>query len=195
MSKVVKQSATTIPTKYGSFIISTYSIDEEDKMPLVVLSTHNLDTSNPVNVRIHSECLTGDLFGSQRCDCGEQLDYALQYISRYGGVVIYLRQEGRGIGLINKLKAYNKQDEGLDTLEANLALGFHADDRDYGDAIIVLEDIGVSQINLLTNNPDKLNAFNDTNITVSKRIPLIIQPVNENLEYLKTKKESFGHLL
>ena len=171
MSKVVKQSETTIPTKYGSFIISTYSINEEDKMPLVVLSTQNLDTSNPVNVRIHSECLTGDLFGSQRCDCGEQLDYALQYISRYGGVVIYLRQEGRGIGLINKLKAYNKQDEGLDTLEANLALGFHADDRDYGDAIIVLEDIGVSQINLLTNNPDKLNAFNDTNISVSKRIP------------------------
>jgi GTP cyclohydrolase II len=175
--------------------MSTYADMEDEAMPIVVLESENTNREYPVNVRIHSECMTGDLFGSQRCDCGEQLDYALQYISRYGGIVIYLRQEGRGIGLINKLKAYNKQDEGLDTLEANLALGFHADDRDYDDALEILKDLGVKKINLLTNNPDKLDAFEGTDIVVSKRIPLIIQPVNENLEYLKTKKEAFGHLL
>ncbi len=139
--------------------------------------------------------MTGDLFGSQRCDCGEQLDYALRYISRYGGMVIYLRQEGRGIGLINKLKAYNKQDEGLDTLEANLALGFHADDRDYSDALEVIRQHQCSEINLLTNSPEKLKAFDNSDIKVVKRIPVIIQPVDENMEYLKTKKESFEHLL
>ncbi len=175
--------------------MSTYSNDKDEKMPEVVLCTENLDLNKPVNVRIHSECMTGDLFGSQRCDCGEQLEYSLRYISRYCGVIIYLRQEGRGIGLINKLKAYNKQDDGLDTLEANLALGFHADDRDYSNAIDILRDLGITKINLLTNNPEKLSAFEDTKIKVEKRIPVIIQPVDDNLEYLKTKKTSFGHLL
>lgn len=175
--------------------MSTYAVSEDEAMPIVVMESENTKWDCPVNVRIHSECMTGDLFGSQRCDCGEQLDYAMQYVSRYGGLVIYLRQEGRGIGLINKLKAYNKQDEGLDTLEANLALGFHADDRDYDEAITILEEKGVRQINLLTNNPDKLGAFDDSKIEVIKRVPVIIQPVTENLGYLKTKKEAFGHLL
>lgn len=195
MQKIKKQSAAPIPNKYGTFQMATYAVNESNLMPTVVLWCQNTDWSKPVNVRIHSECMTGDLFGSQRCDCGEQLDYALRYVSRYGGVVIYLRQEGRGIGIINKLKAYNLQDEGRNTLEANLDLGFHADDREYGAAITILQDMKVSSINLLTNNPEKLNAFEGSNIKVEKRIPIIIQPVDENLAYLKTKKEDFGHLL
>lgn len=175
--------------------METFSSTSDEQSPTVVMLNPDTDFTKAVNIRIHSECMTGDLFGSQRCDCGEQLEYALKYVSKHGGMVIYLRQEGRGIGLINKLRAYNKQDEGLDTLKANLALGFHADNRDYTDAIEVLKHHECGEINLLTNNPEKLKAFDKTKIKVIKRIPVIIQPVDENMEYLKTKKESFGHLL
>ena len=173
----------------------TFSKDNVEKMPEVVMLNPDTDLTKTVNLRIHSECMTGDLFGSQRCECGEQLDYSLRYINKYGGLVIYLRQEGRGIGLINKLHAYKLQDTGRNTLEANLDLGFHADSRSYEDAIEVLRHLGVTSINLLTNNPEKVKAFEDTNIKVEKRVPVIIEPVRENIGYLKTKKEDFGHYL
>lgn len=183
-----------IPTQYGSFLIKAYPYQEEGS-PNLALLTEDLEVNKPVFVRIHSECLTGDVFGSAKCDCGEQLDYAMKWMQEYGGVVLYLRQEGRGIGLVNKLKAYNLQDEGLDTREANLALGFHEDLRDYTSAIAILEDLGISQIRLLTNNPEKLQAFDDSPITVVDRVPIEMPPKTENLGYLRTKKKDMGHLL
>ena len=130
-----------------------------------------------------------------RCDCGEQLATSLQYIEDHGGIVVYLRQEGRGIGLVNKLKAYNLQDEGLDTIRANHALGFHTDDRNYAMGVAILRDLGVKRINLLTNNPDKMDAFKDSGIEIVSRIPVQIDPRPENRHYLMTKKNALGHLL
>lgn len=182
------------PTKYGPFLIKTYPY-KVDGSPNLALITEELNTENPVFVRIHSECMTGDVFGSTKCDCGEQLDYAMKWVQEYGGVIVYLRQEGRGIGLENKLKAYNLQEMGFDTRQANLELGFHEDLRDYQPAIEILEDLGISQIRLLTNNPEKINAFEGTSITVTDRIPIEISPKTENIQYLRTKKLDMGHLL
>jgi GTP cyclohydrolase II len=173
----------------------SYALDATDKMPIVVLMNPNTNLDGVVNVRIHSECFTGDLFGSQRCECGEQLEFAMNYINDKGGCIIYLRQEGRGIGLINKLNAYKMQDKGLDTKEANEVLGFHADSRSYEDAVQILNDLRINKINVLTNNPDKLQAFVDTDIEVENRIPIIIPAGGHNRDYLKTKKDAFGHLL
>lgn len=186
--------STEIPTQFGNFSISAYP-SQAESMPNLALFTPGLDVSQPVFVRIHSECMTGDIFGSSKCDCGEQLHYAMHWVQEHGGIIIYLRQEGRGIGLENKLKAYNLQARGFDTREANLELGFHEDERDYAPALGILEDMGVTQIQLLTNNPEKVNAFSDSSIKVLARIPVEIAPKKENIGYLKTKKYDMGHLL
>lgn len=184
----------TLPTKYGTFQVIAYKYQVDD-LPNLVLHTDRLDVSKPVYVRIHSECMTGDVFGSSKCDCGEQLDYSMKWVQQHGGVIIYLRQEGRGIGLINKLKAYNLQNEGFDTKDANLELGFHEDSREYTPAVEILEDMGINRIRLLTNNPEKISAFADTDIEVVERISIEIAPQSDNLGYLLTKKQRMGHLL
>lgn len=192
---IIKQAQVPIPTKHGTFQTIAYALDGQEPMPHMVLINPRTDFSKPVNVRIHSECMTGDVFGSRRCECGEQLDWSLQYIARDGGILIYLRQEGRGIGLINKLHAYRKQDEGYDTAEANKILGFGYDDRTYEDAVTILQDLEIEEINLLTNNPDKISGLDKQMIKVVQRIPVEITPRQENLDYLKTKKDFFGHKL
>lgn len=183
-----------IPTDWGKFNMMAFAVDAEDRMPHLALVSTSIDTSQPILTRIHSECITGDLFGSKRCDCGDQLLESFEMISREGGVLLYLRQEGRGIGIINKLKAYNLQDQGLDTIDANLHLGFEVDARHYDIAIEMLQNLGIEQIRLLTNNPEKIEAFEKSSIEVVERIPLIIPPQAENLGYMKTKRERLGHL-
>lgn len=183
-----------IPTEYGNFSVKSYPYQIES-MPNLALATPDLDVSQPVYVRIHSECMTGDVFGSSKCDCGDQLHFAMNWVQEHGGIIIYMRQEGRGIGLVNKLKAYKLQELGFDTREANLELGFHEDARDYTAAIEILEDMGVRQIKLMTNNPEKIQAFSESSIEVIDRIPVEIQPKRENIGYLKTKKHDMGHLL
>jgi len=190
-----KEAEAIMATDWGTFRMIAYRSDHMDYTPHIAMVHPDVDVENPVVVRIHSECLTGDLFHSQRCDCGAQLDGAMRKISNSNGIVIYLRQEGRGIGIINKLKAYNKQDEGLDTVEANLALGLDIDSRNYNSAIEILEDLKISEIKLLTNNPDKLNAFEGSNIKVVERLPLEISAHDYNRKYLKTKQDSLGHFL
>lgn len=190
-----KQIEAKLPTEWGKFTIMAYADDENDWMPHLVMVSDNTDFSKDINVRIHSECITGDLFHSKKCDCGKQLDAAMNYIHKYGGILLYLRQEGRSIGIINKLKAYNLQDEGMDTVEANLKLGFPADARDFSIATDILTDLGITSINLLTNNPEKIKYIEKSNITLKKRIPLEIYPNKENKNYLKTKKDYFGHFL
>lgn len=183
-----------MPTDWGSFNIKAYSKSEDNHMPHIVLASPNINVVEAVYVRIHSECITGDLFHSNRCDCGAQLDKSMQVISEKGGLLIYLRQEGRGIGIINKLKAYNKQDEGYNTIEANLMLGFDADLRDFKDALEILEAEGVKKIKLLTNNPQKIKAFDNSNIELIERVALETLVRKENEAYLKTKKDKLGHL-
>lgn len=189
------QGEAVIPTDWGPFVMKAYSSEAEDRMPHFALLRDPLDFEKTVNVRVHSECITGDIFKSNRCECGEQLSISMDYIAKNGGVVIYLRQEGRGIGIINKLHAYEKQDLGMDTAEANIALGFKIDERSYSDAVTILKDLGVTRINLLTNNPDKISAFEGSGIVVDQRIPVIVKAKKENEGYLKTKKDVFGHFL
>ena len=153
------------------------------------------DFKAPVPVRIHSECMTGDVFGSVRCDCGEQLKGSMAHFEHHGGLLIYLRHEGRGIGLVSKMKAYNLQDQGQDTVEANHALGFHTDERDFAPALYILKDLGVTRIQLLTNNPGKMHAFEDTGVEVVERLPLEIPVRPENKDYLNTKASTLGHIL
>lgn len=172
-----------------------YSDKSDEPMPHIALVAEGFDPSGPVAVRIHSECMTGDVFGSRRCDCGEQLDASLRLAAEQGGVVIYLRQEGRGIGLINKLKAYNLQDLGLNTAEANTHLGFDVDARQYECAVFILQDLGISTVKLITNNPDKVEALRRSPVQVVSRIPLVVEPHEDNRGYLETKQELMGHLL
>ena len=176
----------SLPTKYGEFKIQSFK--EREKEHLVIF-TENLPQI-PL-VRIHSECLTGDALGSLKCDCGEQLEFALREINKKGGIIIYLRQEGRGIGLFNKVNAYALQDKGFDTVEANHQLGFEADLRDFSIVEEILKHFNIKKIMLLTNNPKKEFAFKE--IKVEKRIPIIIKPNPFNKDYLKTKKEKLGH--
>lgn len=190
-----RQAEANLPTEWGEFEIIAYSDNENDWMPHLAMISKNTDLRKTVNIRIHSECITGDLFHSKRCDCGKQLDAAMKYIHENGGVLLYLRQEGRNIGIINKLKAYNLQDKGLNTAEANIELGFPADARDFKIAVEILEDLGIQSVNLLTNNPEKISFIKDSSIKLIHRIPLEINPEKENLEYLKTKKDFFGHFL
>lgn len=194
MQEIKRQAETSIPTQFGIFIMIGYANDPDNPMPHLALVSEKTDFNKPVLVRIHSECMTGDVFGSLRCDCGEQLEKALITIGKEGGIVIYLRQEGRGIGLINKMKAYNLQDQGMNTAEANIHLGFEIDERDYGIAAAVLKDLNVQSVLLMTNNPEKIESLKDSTIEVVGRIPLEIKPHQENLDYLQTKQNLMGHL-
>ncbi len=182
-----------LPTSHGEFEMVAFESGIKD-FPHLALVTKDLDVTQSVLTRVHSECLTGDLFGSTRCDCGEQLEESLSRINREGGAILYLRQEGRGIGLINKMKAYNLQDEGLDTIQANHALGFHTDERDFNIALNMYRLLGIDKIRLLTNNPEKITAFDGSGIELVERVPLIIPAHAGNEGYLKVKKEQMGHL-
>ena len=187
--------STRLPTRFGEFRLYVYK-DEEHDIAHLALVKGDVKMLSPVLVRIHSECLTGEVFGSIRCDCGEQLDEALRIIQReQSGILIYLRQEGRGIGLNNKLEAYRLQDEGLDTVEANLKLGFEPDQRDYSAAVFILEDLLVSSIKLLTNNPKKVIGLKAFGIEIVERVPVEVFPNENNVRYLATKRDKLGHLL
>lgn len=189
-----KQAEALIPTPWGNFQMVAFAKDEGEWMPHIALVHEEVDRSKPVLIRIHSECMTGDLFGSKRCDCGEQLAMAMDMTAKEKGVVLYLRQEGRGIGIINKLKAYNLQDCGLNTVDANIHLGLEVDARHYDIAIEILELLDIHSIHLLTNNPEKIEAFENSSIELVSRIPLIIEPNKNNFDYLKTKQMQMGHL-
>lgn len=195
MHKVILQGEADIPTDYGNFIMRAYSNKIDDYTPTIVIYNPNTKFDKLVNVRIHSECITGDLFGSTKCECGEQLNKAMEIIGLEGGVIIYLRQEGRGIGIINKLHAYKEQEKGLDTIEANKVLGFEIDSRKYDIAISILKDLHINKIKILTNNPDKISSLMNAGFDEIIRVPLEIEPKLENIQYLKTKKFDLGHKL
>jgi 3,4-dihydroxy 2-butanone 4-phosphate synthase/GTP cyclohydrolase II len=194
--KLVERVAeATLPLPIGSFRVMAYRsvIDPDEHVALVM---GDISTPEPVLVRVHSQCVTGDVFGSLRCDCGAQLEESLKRIAKEGrGVVIYMRQEGRGIGLHNKLRAYALQDNGMDTVEANQALGFPADRRDYGIGMQILVDLGVHEMRLLTNNPGKRAGLEGYGLKVVERVPIITEPNPHNVRYLETKRTKLGHLL
>lgn len=193
-NKLAPSVESTLPTKYGNFHIRAYESEFPD-FPHLALQAKEVLQKEVVDVRIHSECMTGDVFGSSKCDCGDQLDYSLKWVQEHGGIVIYLRQEGRGIGLVNKLRAYNLQDKGLNTCEANRELGFEEDLRKYDIASQILVDLEVSQIRLLTNNPDKIKGLEACGIDVIERIRIEVAPNQSSEPYLMTKKNEMGHLL
>jgi 3,4-dihydroxy 2-butanone 4-phosphate synthase/GTP cyclohydrolase II len=190
---VKKEIEIQLPTKYGNFSSSIYK-DREGKEHILMIH-EKTDLNDSVILRIHSECLTGDLFHSLRCDCGDQLNESLKIIGENGGILIYLRQEGRGIGLTQKYFAYKIQDAGYDTVEANEKLGFPSDLRTFIPAVTMLADIGVNKVRLLTNNPLKIKELKENSIEVIERIPLLIQSNEFNDLYMNTKKEKMGHLL
>jgi len=186
---------TRIPTIHGEFVLNYYktNIDEKEHIAFV---KGDVSSKQSIPVRIHSECFTGDVLRSRRCDCGEQLDMALQLIENAGcGVLIYLRQEGRGIGLLKKLQAYNLQDQGLDTVDANIHLGHLADEREYDIAALMLKDLKVKTISLITNNPRKIEELVKLGVQVDQRIPIETHIHRDNQDYLKTKVEKMSHLL
>ncbi len=196
MAQEAKQQAEALlPTDWGNFIIAAHSDDSGDYTPHLVLRHPEMDPTTTVAVRIHSECITGDIFHSKKCDCGEQLHKSMEFITADKGILIYLRQEGRGIGIINKLRAYRHQEKGLDTIQANEALGLESDYRKYDIAGSILQSLGIKKVKLITNNPEKLSGLLESGIKVVERVPLIIQPTSESEGYLKTKKDVMGHLL
>jgi 3,4-dihydroxy 2-butanone 4-phosphate synthase/GTP cyclohydrolase II len=184
-----------IPNDHAEFSLNLYHNNRDDKEHLAMV-LGDLRGKSDVLVRLHSECFTGDVLGSRRCDCGEQLQYALHEIALEGeGVLVYLRQEGRGIGLLNKLRAYNLQDQGYDTVDANLMLGHQADERDYTVAARILQDLGVKSVRLLTNNPDKIETLRHLGIAVSQRVPVEPTIYADNAQYLFTKVTRMNHML
>ncbi|SEH39719.1 GTP cyclohydrolase II [Epilithonimonas hominis] len=189
------QAQSNIPTDFGMFTVYAFSENEEDWNPHLVWVAENTDFNKTVNVRFHSECITGEIFHSKKCECGQQLDSAMKYMSENGGMIIYLRQEGRNIGIINKLRAYALQEKGFDTVEANLKLGLPADGRNFDVAVEMLKILNVKEINLLTNNPDKLKSLVNSGIILNHRVPLEIESNEVNESYLSKKKDYFGHLL
>jgi len=192
---VTREAETRLPTRYGTFRLYGFTETQTGKEH-IALVIGDVSGDEPVLCRIHSECLTGDALGSRRCDCGEQYDRAMRRIAEEGrGVLVYLRQEGRGIGLVNKLKAYALQDGGADTLEANIQLGFHADERDYAAGAAILADLGVGRVRLMTNNPDKIDDLRSRGIEVACREPIVIQANDDNAFYLRTKAERMNHIM
>ena len=189
-----RQANAVLPTNWGNFNMVAYADHANEKMPHLALVHEDFDIHQTTLIRIHSECMTGDLFSSHRCDCGEQLEVAMQMAAKNGGVVIYLRQEGRGIGLINKLKAYQVQDTGVNTADANTHLGFEVDSRHYDIAVTIMQDLGIQKIKLLTNNPLKIDAIENSPIEIVDRLPIIVPPKAANKGYLKTKQDLMGHL-
>jgi 3,4-dihydroxy 2-butanone 4-phosphate synthase/GTP cyclohydrolase II len=192
---VRKVAEAKLPTEFGEFRISGYKslISDEE---FVVLSKGELNESVPALVRIHSQCLTGDVFHSTKCDCGPQLQRAMELIGREGrGAIVYQHQEGRGIGIINKIRAYALQDEGADTIEANERLGLGVDLREYGQCVEILRDLGLRRVRVLSNNPDKLKAMRDGGLILEERVPIEFRPSKNTLKYLTTKKLQMGHLL
>ena len=194
MAKIKLYSQARVPTKYGDFDMLAFAQSDGDKMPHVAIVSPEMDISSPVMLRIHSECMTGDVFHSYKCDCGDQLDFSFKMIQEHHGIIIYLRQEGRGIGLIEKLKAYKLQEQGYDTVDANLMLGHQADQRDYGDAISILQQLNITEVDLLTNNPEKLNHLRKEGIQVRNRIPIVLPAHDASKGYFETKKNRMGHL-
>jgi 3,4-dihydroxy 2-butanone 4-phosphate synthase / GTP cyclohydrolase II len=192
---VTRVAEARLPTQFGDFRVIAYkaSTDTDEHLALVL---GDVATDEPVLVRVHSQCLTGDVFHSLRCDCGEQIDMAMKRIAKEGrGVVLYMRQEGRGIGIHNKIKAYALQDKGMDTVEANLSLGFKADPRDYGIGAQILADLGVRNMRLMTNNPKKMSGLESYGLNIVEQLPITTQPNPHNRRYLQTKQKKLGHLL
>jgi len=195
-SLVRRVAVTKMPTSHGSDFTAILYANDIDQLNHIALVKGEIKPEDEVLVRVHSECLTGDVFGSLRCDCGDQLHNAMEIIDKEGkGVILYMRQEGRGIGIEGKLKAYELQDKGKDTVEANLALGFKADLRDYGVGAQILRDIGIRKIRLLTNNPKKIVGLEGYGLTVVARMPIETSPHAKNIKYLKVKKDKLGHML
>ena len=192
---VHRVSEANLPTIHGDFSIIAYETEVGDATH-VALVKGNVEGKENVLVRVHSECLTGDVFGSQRCDCGSQIHRAMERVDREGlGVILYMRQEGRGIGLGNKIKAYHLQDKGMDTVEANIELGFPPDLRDYGIGAQILVDLGLHKIRLLTNNPKKVIGLDGYGLEIVERVPIEIEPHEDNVEYLRAKRDKMGHLI
>ena len=189
---IIESNIANLPTKYGNFRIKAYKDGHQEHLAIMSLDFETLETPF---VRIHSECLTGDTLGSLKCDCQNQLDLSLKFIAKNGGLVIYHRQEGRNIGLVNKVNAYALQDKGRNTIEANLELGFKEDERDYRVVGYIFENLGIKKLKLITNNPAKLKYVESLGVEIVERIPAIIKSNKYNELYLSTKKEKMGHLI
>jgi 3,4-dihydroxy 2-butanone 4-phosphate synthase/GTP cyclohydrolase II len=192
---IKREISVEMPTKFGDFQLVAYKQTNNNQEHLALIKGE-WDLEEPVLVRVHSSCMTGDIFGSCRCDCGEQLQKAMEKIETEGkGVIVYMNQEGRGIGLLNKLKAYNLQEQGFDTVEANLQLGFRMDERDYGVGAQILRELGVRKMKLMSNNPKKRTGLTGYGLEIIENVPLEVEPNPHNVGYLATKKEKMGHTL
>lgn len=192
---ITREAEADLPTEFGSFRIVGFRSKTSDE-EFVALVKGEIDPEQPILVRIHSQCLTGDVFHSLKCDCGPQLELAMEMVQAEGsGIIVYQQQEGRGIGIVNKIRAYALQDQGADTIEANVRLGFGIDERQYGQCAEVIKLLGARRVRLMSNNPDKLRALRAAGLEVVERVPLEIKPTGPAVKYLLTKKEKMGHLL